>query len=31
MSPQRAGKLVDFFNEVWDHSTPDMQTRRIYM
>lgn len=30
-SPQRAGKLVDFFNEVWDHSTPDMQTRRIYM
>ena len=31
MSPQRAGKLVDFFNEAWDHSTPDMQTRRIYM
>jgi predicted GNAT family N-acyltransferase len=30
-SPQRAGKLVDFFNEVWEHSTPDMQTRRIYM
>lgn len=31
MSPQRAGKLSDFFNEVWEHSTPDMQTRRIYM
>lgn len=31
MSPQRAGKLTDFFNEVWDHSTPDIQTRRIYM
>jgi len=31
MSPQRAGKLIDFFNEVWEHSTPDIQTRRIYM
>lgn len=31
MSPQRAGKLVEFFNEVWKHSTPDVQTRRIYM
>ncbi|MCK4834432.1 MAG: hypothetical protein KAT12_06630 [Gammaproteobacteria bacterium] len=31
MSPQRAGKLTDFFNEVWDHSTPDIQVRRIYM
>jgi len=31
MSPQRAGKLVDYFNEVWEHSTPDVQTRRIYM
>lgn len=31
MSPQRAGKLTDFFNKVWEHSTPDMQTRRIYM
>ena len=31
MSPQRAGKLVDFFNEVWAGSTPDVQTRRIYM
>lgn len=31
MSPQRAVKLTDFFNEVWEHSTPDIQTRRIYM
>jgi len=31
MSPQRAGKLLDYFNEAWEHSTPDMQTRRIYM
>ena len=31
MSPQRAGELSDFFNEVWEHSTPDMQTRRVYM
>lgn len=31
MSPQRAGKLAEFFNEVWDQSTPDTQTRRIYM
>lgn len=31
MAPQRAGKLADFFNEVWEHSTPDVQTRRMYM
>ncbi len=31
MSPQRAGKLTDFFNEVWEHSTPDIKTRRVYM
>jgi len=31
MSPRRAGKLRDFFDEVWEHSTPDIQTRRIYM
>jgi hypothetical protein len=31
MSPQRAGKLLDFFDEAWEHSTQDMQTRRIYM
>ncbi len=31
MSPQRASKLTDFFNEVWEHSAPDIQTRRIHM
>jgi hypothetical protein len=31
MAPQRAGKLTEFFNEVWQHSLPDVQTRRIYM
>ena len=31
MSPQRAGKLTDFFNEVWDYSTPETQTRRFHM
>ncbi len=31
MSPMRAGKLTDFFNDAWAHSTPDVQTRRIYM
>jgi len=31
MSPQQAGKLVDLFNEIWEHSTPDNQTRRIYV
>ena len=31
MSPQRAGKLTDYFNESWEHSTPDIQTRRIYV
>lgn len=30
-APQRAGKLSDFFNEAWEHSTPDIQTRRLYM
>ncbi len=31
MSPQRAGKLTEFFNEVWEQSTPDIQTRRMYI
>jgi hypothetical protein len=31
MSPQRAGELTDFFNKAWEHSTPDIQIRRIYM
>ena len=31
MSAHRARKLTDFFDEVWAHSSPDNQTRRIYM
>ena len=31
MSPRRAAELTDFFNEVWEHSTPDRQTRRLYV
>ncbi len=31
MSPQPARKLADFFNDIWQHSTPDIQTRRIYI
>ena len=31
MAPQHAGELTEFFNEVWQHSLPDVQTRRIYM
>jgi hypothetical protein len=29
--PQRAAKLAGFFNEVWEHSSPDCQTRRLYV
>lgn len=31
MSPRHARILSDFFNLVWEHSTPDIQTRRIYL
>jgi hypothetical protein len=31
MSPQRTGKLDDFFIEVWEHSEPDPQVRRLFM
>jgi len=31
MSPRRAGKLSKLFNEVWEHSTADVHTRRIYV
>lgn len=31
MSPQRAGKLDEFFNAAWDSSTPDPQVRRLYI
>lgn len=30
-SPQRAGKLADTFDEIWEHSTPDVQIRRIFV
>jgi hypothetical protein len=31
MSPQRAGELNDYFNEMWERSTPDSQIRRLYI
>jgi len=31
MAPQHASKLTDYFNEVWEQSTADMQTRRVYI
>ena len=31
MSPQHAKKLTELFTEVWEHSTPDEQTRRLYV
>lgn len=31
MSPRRAGKLNEFFNEAWEWSTPDPQVRRLYI
>jgi len=31
MSPRRAGELSDYFDEAWEHSSPDVQTRRIHM
>ncbi|MCK5001812.1 MAG: hypothetical protein KAJ92_02195 [Gammaproteobacteria bacterium] len=31
MSPQRATKLNDFFNEAWDHGLPDQQVRRLFV
>ncbi|MCW8922237.1 MAG: hypothetical protein OQK69_01215 [Gammaproteobacteria bacterium] len=31
MSPQRAGKLEDFFNEAWEHGVPDPQVRRLFV
>ncbi len=29
MSPQHAKKLSEFFNNAWQHSTPDIKTKRI--
>lgn len=31
MSHQRAGKLDEFFSEVWEHSDFDVQVRRIFI
>jgi hypothetical protein len=31
MSPQRAGEMQDYFNEMWERSTPDSQIRRLYI
>lgn len=31
MAAQRTGKLTEFFNEAWEHSKPDVQTRRVYI
>lgn len=31
LAPLRARKLTEFFNEVWEHSTPDIQTRRMHI
>ncbi len=30
-APRRAVELADLFNEMWQPSTPDTQTRRIYV
>ncbi|MFC1589263.1 hypothetical protein ACFL3P_03220 [Pseudomonadota bacterium] len=31
MSPQRATKLNEFFDEAWEHGTPDLQVRRLFV
>ncbi len=30
-APLRAGELDDYFNEMWERSTPDSQIRRLYI
>jgi hypothetical protein len=30
-APQRAGELNDYFDEMWERSTPDSQIRRLYL
>ena len=30
-SPRLAASQLEFFNEAWEHSTPDTQTRRIFL
>ncbi len=31
MSPQRTGELDELFAEVWEHSDPDLQVRRLFI
>ena len=31
MSPQQAGKLNDYFNDVWEHASEDPQLRRLHV
>ena len=31
MAPERAAELQDFFNEMWERSTPDSQIRRLFI
>ena len=30
-SPRPAAKLSEFFHHIWEHSNPDIQTRRIFL
>ena len=30
-APVRAGELNDYFNEIWERSTPDSRIRRLYI
>ncbi len=30
-APHRAARLTDLFGEIWEHSAPDSQTRRLYV
>lgn len=31
MTPQRAAKLNEFFNNSWEHGAPDLQVRRLFV
>ena len=30
-SPRPAAKLSDFFHNIWEHSSPDIQTKRVFL
>ncbi|MFV2005401.1 MAG: hypothetical protein ACC650_09350 [Gammaproteobacteria bacterium] len=30
-SPRMATRQMDLFDDIWEHSTPDMQTRRVHI